>query len=683
MREANIRSEDCEVQRSAWSSQGARSGRRLFAVYAVASLLPVAVLGAVLSWLLQIQAEQDGLGQARDQAALTAVALTPLLTLGKLDDGLSPAQGAALAHSVQLASQENRVVRLRVHTLDGRIVFSSDGTVVEAIPRTPQPLSGPDDEVTEAAEGHVESQLTHLNADDAGAPDPGPRVVEVYQPLRASAGGAPLGVLEAYLPYEPIARHAAAGQRLIRDVLFAGLLALWAVLMAITSSVTSRLRRQVAATAFLAGHDPLTGLPNRVTFRRRTAATLRAGKRCTAIAVLDLDRFRDVNDTLGHRNGDALLEQLGVRLTAAIRPGDTIARLGGDEFGVVLHDLADAKEADEVLRRLRTVLSDGLIVDGLPLTVEASVGYTLAPDDDVDVDVLLRYADVAMYVAKRRHLGVARYLEADNPHDGGALALVGELPRALAEDELVLHYQPKTGIDSGRVEAVEALVRWQHPELGLLYPDSFIPAVEQTELIEPLTTWVLERALTDMATLEGMSTTGMRVAVNVSARSLGRPDFARSVLDLIERCGTRPERVVLEMTETALLVDPDRATAALGELAAAGIAISIDDFGAGQTSLGYLATLPVHEVKIDKQFVLDMALNPRNAAIVRSVVELAHSLGFAVTAEGVESVDALSDLRGMRCDAAQGYLLSRPVPLELLAERIEQVNRDAVGLDYA
>ena len=303
-------------------------------------------------------------------------------------------------------------------------------------------------------------------------------MVEVYQPLRVSSASKPVGVLELYLPFAPIADSAAHGQHVLRVVLIAGLLGLWAVLMAITLSVTRRLRRQVAATAFLAGHDPLTELPNRTTFRRRAAATLSAADRCTAVAVFDLDRFREVNDTLGHRNGDALLEQLGSRLAAAMRTGDTVARLGSDEFGVILADVADDAEAESVLRRLRTVLSDGVIVDGLPLAVEASVGYALAPDDDADVDALLRYADVAMYVAKRRHLGVARYSEADNPHDGGALALVGELPRALENDELVLHYQPKADVESGRVEAVEALVRWQHPELGLLFPDSFIPAVE-------------------------------------------------------------------------------------------------------------------------------------------------------------------------------------------------------------
>jgi diguanylate cyclase (GGDEF)-like protein len=648
-----------------------QSARRLFAVYAVASLLPVLLLGGILSWLLEAQAEDNGLSEARGQAGLAAVAFSPLLTAGDLNHGLSSRRAAALSRTVQQAAEENRVVRVRVYTLDGRLLFSSDGTVIERIPSVPERLAVPDPDVAKTADGHVEADLTRLNADD-GSHSLGPRVVEVYQPLRTAPGGAPTGILELYLPYEPIAQHAAAGQRLLRTVLLVGLVGLWAVLMMITFSVTRRLRRQVAATAFLAGHDPLTELPNRMMFRDRAATSLQVAQRRTAIAVFDLDRFKDVNDTLGHRNGDELLEQLGARLVHAMRPGDTVARLGGDEFGVILRDLADHAEADEVLRRLRTVLSDGITVDGLPLTVEASVGYSLAPDDGSDIDDLLRFADVAMYAAKRRRLGLTRYDPADNPHDGGTLALIGELQRAITDDELVLHYQPKVSVGSGRVESVEALVRWQHPELGLLFPDSFIPAVEQTELIEPLTVWVLEHALRDLHEVDPEGS--LRVAVNVSARSLARADFVGSVLTVLQRCGARPDRVILEMTETALLVDPERATAALAELAAAGIPISIDDFGAGQTSLGYLATLPVNEVKIDKRFVLDMALNPRNAAIVRSVVELAHTLGFSVTAEGVETADSLLDLRAMRCDSAQGFLLSRPVPLRDLREHIAQVS---------
>jgi diguanylate cyclase (GGDEF)-like protein len=648
-----------------------RSVRRLLAVYALASLLPVVLLGLLLSVVLRSQAEAAGLDEARGQASITSVALTPLVTEGNLEAGVTPLQRAVLDASVRFAADEGRVFRARVFSPSGRLAYSSDRAEMPAGFTVGEIPAVPNEHVLAAANGEVTAELTRLNGDVHDTQLAGPRAVEVYQPLRPSSASRALGVLELYLPYDPIAERAAAGESTVRRVLVLGLAGLWAVLLGITVSVTRRLRRQMAATDYLAGHDPLTELPNRVAFRRRATATLESAQAHTAIAVFDLDRFKEVNDALGHRNGDALLEQLGARLAAAMRPGDTIARLGGDEFGVVVRDVAGADEAEEVLRRLRSTLADGIVVDGLPLAVEASVGYALAPQDGEDIDALLRSADVAMYAAKRRHLGLNRYDDADNPHDGGALTLIGELQRALDADELVLHYQPKADVQSGEVDSVEALVRWQHPELGLLFPDSFIPAVEQTELIEPLTYWVVEHALRDLDELDPAGR--MRVAINVSARSLSRPEFADTLLALLARCGATPERIILEMTETALLVDPDRAAASLRQLADAGIAISIDDFGAGQTSLGYLATLPVHEVKIDKSFVLDMAVNPRNAAIVRSVVELAHSLGFTVTAEGVETQDSLSDLQGMRCDAAQGYLLSRPVPPTQLRQRIAEL----------
>jgi diguanylate cyclase (GGDEF)-like protein len=647
------------------------AGRRLFAVYATASLLPIVALGAVLSWLLGVQADRNGLIEARHQAGIAAVAMSPLLATADLHD-LTPVQRLILGRTADFAAAQSQVLRVSVYSPDGHRVFQSDEPAMKHSSTESDEVS---DEVKRALRGEVLAQLSHMDADAGGG---GPRVVEVYQPVRATPASGPVGVVELYLPYEPIAAHAAEDRRTITRVLVGGLAALWLVLIAISISVTRRLRRQVRATTYLAAHDPLTSLPNRMSFRQQAACDLAESPSGTAVAVMDLDRFREVNDALGHRNGDELLEKLAVRLRAAVRPDDTVARLGGNEFGLVIRDVACPAEAEETLQRLRAVVSEGIVVGGLPLTVEASVGYALHPADSPDAhspdtDALLRFADIAMSTAKRRRLGLARYDEADNPHDGTALTLMGELQRAVADDELVLHYQPKVHISTGRVEAVEALVRWQHPERGLLFPDAFIPAAEQTELMELLTTWVIGRSLDDLGRIDPSGT--MRVAVNVSARSLARPDFAATLLALLAGHEVAPDRIVLEMTETALLIDPERVADALGELSRAGVRISIDDFGAGQTSLGYLATLPVDEVKIDKSFVLDMALNPRNAAIVRSVVELAHSLGFTTTAEGVETADALSDLRSMGCDAAQGYLLSRPVSLARLPSSLGEAAR--------
>ncbi len=275
-----------------------------------------------------------------------------------------------------------------------------------------------------------------------------------------------------------------------------------------------------------------------------------------------------------------------------------------------------------------------------------------------------------MYVAKRGHSGIARYRLEQDQYDAAKLSLIGQLGAAIAQDELVLHYQPKGDVHGAKVIAVEALVRWRHPTRGLLYPDAFLPAAEQTELIEDLTRWVLRRASLDLPQLD--PTGQLAVAVNVSARSLGRAEFAADVLAALAEAGTDPARVILEITETALMADPARAARTLLELARAGLRISIDDFGAGHTSLGYLATLPITELKIDKGFVLSMLSDDRNTAIVRSVIELGHGLGFTVTAEGVETKEMLQQLTALRCDTVQGYLLARPVAVGELPQRMAE-----------
>jgi diguanylate cyclase (GGDEF)-like protein len=411
----------------------------------------------------------------------------------------------------------------------------------------------------------------------------------------------------------------------------------------------------------------LTGLPNRTLFHRRvveaTAAHGRDGP--VTVAVIDLDRFKEVNDTLGHANGDALLRELGRRLGDAVRGGDTVARLGGDEFGVVFNGVDDPLDVRAALLRLLQVVREEIEVSGLPLAADASIGFAMSPDDGVDVDTLLQHADVAMYVAKAGANPVVRYDPGHDHYDAGKLALVGELRRAIDNDELVLHYQPKASVITGRVSAVEALVRWNHPERGLLYPDSFLPIAEQTGIIEALTRWVLTSALGQLVSW-GHTVDDLAVAVNISARNISRGDFADMVMSALAAARIPPERLLLEITETAFVADPDRAGRSLRQLAAAGVRISLDDFGRGQTSLGYLSTLPLHEVKIDKSFVIDMLEDRSHLAIVRSVIDLAHNLGFEVVAEGVETEAILAELTTLGCDIAQGYLLARPMPAERL-----------------
>jgi diguanylate cyclase (GGDEF)-like protein len=420
----------------------------------------------------------------------------------------------------------------------------------------------------------------------------------------------------------------------------------------------------VAFNAFLAEHDNLTDLPNRTLFHRRAASALKRArhKEPMAIAIIDLDRFKDVNDTLGHHNGDRLLTELARRLDLNTRPEDTVARLGGDEFGVILTAVTDPEDA---LWRLRDIIDREVEVSGLPLSVDASIGFVVAPEDGNDVDDLLQRADVAMYVAKGKHAGVVRYDPDQDDYDAAKLGLIGELRHAIDAGELVLHYQPKATISDGRVEALEALVRWKHPVRGLLYPDTFLPLAEQTDLIDKLTEWVMATALADLREL-GDAHEELAIAVNVSARSLSKPDFARRVEAALEQAGVPPTRLIVEITETALIADPARAATALAQLDAAGVRVSLDDFGQGQTSLGYLSALPVHELKIDKSFVCDMLANPAHAAIVRSIVDLGHNLELRVVGEGVEDDAVLAGLRDAGCDVAQGFLLARPMPSKKL-----------------
>lgn len=640
----------------------ARSAARMFATYAAISLIPVLVLGFVLSASYRSEARQRGVAEGKSEALLIAqTAVEPLLDGRPLSQGLSPTESADLSRLVRHAVRGGDVLRLRLRNLSGQVVYSDDGSGFK---------EAPEDEALDAAQGTIVGRLTHLNSDSDDSGPIGPESVEVYLPLNAGAPSHRVGVLEIYLPYAPINADVSAElHNLYRDLAL-GLGALYVVLFAISVSMSRRLRQQVKANKFLAEHDALTNLPNRSLFHQRANEALAAGRRSetrTVMAIADLDRFKEVNDTLGHHNGDELLTQLASRLASSTRPQDAVARLGGDEFGIILCDVADPEIA---LHRLRDVIQNEVQVSGLPLSVESSIGYVVAPEDGTEVDELLQRADVAMYLAKVEHIGVARYEVERDHYDAANLELVSQLRHAIEDEQLVLYYQPKATLAVGEVEAVEALVRWQHPAHGLLGPDRFVPLAEQTDLIDKLTAWVLNRALTDIRDL-GPRASHISVAVNVSARNLSRANFARQVIDKLLALEVPPERLIIEITETALLTDPNRAAAVLSELDAAGVRVSLDDFGMGQTSLGYLSSLPVRELKIDKSFIGDMLSNPAHAAIVRSIVDLGHNLSLSVVGEGVETEDVLAAVYEAGCDLAQGYLLARPMPLEQLRSWLE------------
>jgi diguanylate cyclase len=629
---------------------------RLYATYAAISLVPVVLLGIVLAWSYGGEAQRRGLAEGRSEAGLVAqTAVAPQLDDRPLANGLNPAERARLYQVVGRSVGSGDVLRFRLRDLTGQVVYSDDGSGFGGVI---------EDEVLDAARGETVALLTHLNTDRNDQGRPGPAAVEVYMPLRIEAHAAPIGVLEIYLPYKPIQQDITAGLHGLYTDLAIGLVLLYVVLLVIVSSSSRRLRRSVRLNGYLAEHDILTQLPNRALFHRRCAAAVEAAQRTdVALAVIDLDRFKDVNDALGHHHGDELLQLLARRLADVVGPDDTIARLGGDEFGLVLTNCSDPERE---LRKVRDVLGAEIEVRSLPFSVDASIGYVVVPEDGTDVTTLMQRADVAMYHAKTHHLGIVRYDDSQNHYGATDLELIGQLRHAIADSQLVLHYQPKVSLGDGTISAFEALVRWNHPTLGLLGPDKFIPLAEQTDLIDALTRWVLTTAMTQIVGL-GPAWGEVAIAVNVSARSLNRPEFAGQVTELIRHAGLPPNRLIIEITETTLLTEPDQTAAILSELAGLGVRVSIDDFGKGQTSLGYLAQLPVHELKIDKSFVMDMLANPAHAAIVRSIIDLGHNLGMHVVAEGIESEHILVGLQRAGCDVAQGYFLGRPAELHAVA----------------
>ncbi len=411
-------------------------------------------------------------------------------------------------------------------------------------------------------------------------------------------------------------------------------------------------------------HDPLTGLANRALLGERFGQALlrsaRDGTR-TALLLLDLDRFREVNDTLGRYFGDQLLRQIGPRLKKLLRAEDTVARLGGDEFAILLPDVASLDAATLVAEKLRHSLQTPFVIDGLDLDVEASVGIVVSGLHGDDVTALLQHADTAMYVAKKHDVGVFAYQADADENSVERLTLLSELRHAIDRRELLLHYQPKIRLSSGEMCGVEALVRWRHPRLGLVPPDHFIPLAEQTGLIGPLTVYVLDAAL---AQARAWLDSGYRipVAVNLSARNLLDERLPDMIAELLRSHDVPVDLLEVEVTESAIMTEPARARALLARLKTMGLRIAIDDFGVGYTSLAQLKTLPVTELKIDKSFVTSMDTDSRDAHIVKSVIDLGHNLGLATIAEGVENFAVLAALDAAGCDIAQGFHVCRPVP---------------------
>jgi diguanylate cyclase (GGDEF)-like protein len=421
----------------------------------------------------------------------------------------------------------------------------------------------------------------------------------------------------------------------------------------------------------LAMHDALTGLPNRLLFADRAAKVLARARRdgaMPAVLMLDLDRFKEVNDTLGHHLGDILLQQVARRLSGLLRESETVARLGGDEFAILLTE-GGAQAGVDVSRRIASALEEPFDLGVACVDIEASIGIAApaAGDEEPGLEELLRQADIAMYMAKADRSGFAHFAACNDDSSANRLKLIGELRQGLDREELVLHYQPKISLESGELLGVEALVRWQHPTRGLLPPAEFIALAEGSTLIHRLTTLVLDMALRFIRTWLDQ---GVRlpVAVNVSARSLFDPDFHTMVADRLAQTGVIPDLLTIEITEGTIMAYPQRALAILNKLREMGVHLSVDDYGTGYSTMAYLKNLPVHELKIDQSFVTNLTVDRNDAVIVKSAMDLGHNLGLSIVAEGVEGEDTLRALKALGVDVAQGLHLARPMPGDLLQE---------------
>ena len=479
------------------------------------------------------------------------------------------------------------------------------------------------------------------------APRPATRVTALAVSSGATLAG--LGVLLAGIR-EPVS--------MLAEILAAATL----LAAAIRSELAVRLLARMAEQRLrAAATDELTGLPN------RRALYVEADKRLAdpqpgsmALLMLDLDKFKEVNDSLGHRAGDHLLVQVGARLRENLRGDDVLARLGGDEFAILLDD-AGRDEAVKAAARLCAAVNQPFFVEGISMRSSVSIGISLCPDDGLELSGLLRKADIAMYKAKALFTGHHVYCIADDADDEARLQMLNELRVGLTSDQFVVHYQPKVDLDTGEVHSVEALVRWEHPTRGLLYPDAFLSLVEDGGLMPSLTRVVLALALDQVAAWHHQGRP-LTVAVNLSASSLDDDNLPEQVDSMLAARGVPPQALQLEITEEFLLADRDRARSILTQLRDSGVQVSVDDYGTGYNSLSYLLDLPIDELKLDRSFIIPMTHDARSLALVSSTIDLAHSLGLRMVAEGVETTGTYTELTRLGCDQAQGYLMSRPVP---------------------
>ncbi len=631
---------------------------------ALLSLVPIVALGLILARVLQGQIVERSLADADQSAQLIArIGIQPRLTPHDLRYGMSAAGVRALDEQLRTRSVTQDLARIKIWNAHDKVIYSDDH---ELIGRT----LPPSDDLLDALAGRPHpAALVTPSEDSETASEVGlGELVEVYVPLRFYRSTQATGVFEIYLSYKPIAAAVTRDKRMIAALIAVGLALLWAILYRIVARASRRLREHAEENARLARYDQLTGLPNRTLFIESVEHAVSANKRgagTVAVLLIDLDRFTEINNTLGSANGDLVLREVAKRLRATLGDGVVIARLAGDGFAVLLCGGQGAPDALDAATAIQRSLEPSIALDEIEVVVEASVGVAVIGEYAETPSELLQRADAALAHARSRRSSIEAYAPECDHFDAERLRLLSQVRGALGRGELILHYQPQIELQTGEVTGVEALVRWHHPAHGLLAPAKFIPLIEQTALIGPLTLHLIDQALDQLVAWGKLGIT-LQMSVNLSARNLLDPALPQQIAELLARHRVAPERLVVEVTESAAMIDPQRSVAVLAALRATGVGVSVDDFGTGNASIEYLAMLPASEIKIDRSFITGILEEPRSEAIVRSIVDLARNLGLTVVAEGIETEAVQEALTALGCQTGQGYFISRPQPADVL-----------------
>ena len=645
----------------------------LLVQFSVVSFVAMAVIAVVLAIVLSNKIRSDAINDLVDEAVGSASGrLLSTITPADLEVPMTGARYDRFHEFVQQSIVSERTARVKIWAKDGTVIYSNDPAGVgEKFPAKENLLKALDGDT--ATEIKIPKDVENARERYLGT------LMEVYTPIIFPGTTEPQGAFEIYQYYEPTEQRINELRGWVFGSIGGGFLLLYGALVSIVGRGWRTINRQRGTLAYLAYHDALTDLPNRTLLMDRLTLALaqaRRNEQMLAVMFLDLDQFKVVNDTAGHVEGDKLLQSVSQQLNSVLREGDTVARVGGDEFLLLLPKIEQLTDATEIAERVLTAVGRTRVIVGQEFNISTSIGITLFPTDGDDAETLLTNADIAMYQAKEQGKNNFQFFTpAMNTRIQNRLALENDLRHGLERGEFVVYYQPQLNISTGQIVGVEALVRWQHPERGLVLPMEFIPVAEETGLIVPLGEWVLHAACAQIRSWQEAGLPPLRVAVNLSAREFQQGNLIEAVAGVLEETGLAPEFLQLEITEGVSIQDVDFTIKVMGELKEMGVQIAIDDFGTGYSALSYLRRFPIDVVKIDRSFVCDLTIDSTDAEIATTIIVMAHNLGLEVIAEGVETEEQLAFLKQRRCDEMQGYLFSKPVPAEKLEEILVQGKR--------